>query len=184
MKRVLFFPLSPSFVTTDIRRTYPLPRPRDAWHRISGITLRKIVDVVNRTMFVIPANEGSIETAVHTHTHMYTHECTHGERRVTGSRASSTLYINSHRPGKPPIGVRTVKLLPDNGPRSHLRETEIWICFALPASTPRKCSINKQFWREFDSCVRIILLRQYFIAKFRHLCLLVEDRYICVYIYI
>ena len=125
MKRVLFFSPSPSFVTTDIRRTYPLPRPRDAWHRISGITLRKIVDVVNRTMFVIPANEGSIETAVHTHTHMYTHIYTHGERRVTGSRASSTLYINSHRPGKPPIGVRTVKLLPDNGPRSHLRETEI-----------------------------------------------------------
>lgn len=118
----------------------------------------------------------------HTHTHMYTHIYTHGERRVTGSRASSTLYINSHRPGKPPIGVRTVKLLPDNGPRSHLRETEIWICFALPASTPRKCSINKQFWRKFDSCVRIILSRQYFIAKFRHLCLLVEDRYICIYI--
>lgn len=54
----------------------------------------------------------------HTHTEIYT-------PRVTGSRASSTLYINSHRPGKPPIGVRTVKLLPDNGPRSHLRETEI-----------------------------------------------------------
>lgn len=72
------------------------------------------------SMFVIPANEGSIETwnrGTHTHTH------THDEARVTGSQVSSTLYINSHRPGKPPIGVRTVKLLPDNGPRSHLRET-------------------------------------------------------------
>lgn len=89
-----FFSPSPSFVTTDIRRTYPLPRPRDAWHRISGITLRKIVDVVNRTMFVIPANEGSIETAVHTHTHICIHTYIHTVNeglREAGHRARCIL---------------------------------------------------------------------------------------------
>lgn len=68
-------------------------------------------------MFVIPANERSIGTAL-TLTQRYTHQ----GLREAGHRVRC---INSHRPGKPPIGVRTVKLLPDNGPRSHLRETEI-----------------------------------------------------------
>lgn len=103
------------------------------------------------SMFVIPANEGSIETWNRgTHTHTHTHTMKQGLREaryrvrciliriVQGNRQSVYEPLNFY----PIMGLAATYVK---------RETEIWICLALPLSRPRKFSpIDWQIvWRKF-----------------------------------